>query len=294
MYYKILDHVPASEVLAHRTIWSLVFFGLVLTFQGRLAEVAANLRRPWVVLLATAMVSANWFLFIWAIQVGRTVETSLGYFIYPLVAVILGALFFGERITKTQGAAVGLATIGVVVLTYGMGVAPWVSMILAVTFAIYSAVKKYTTAGPVVSVTAEVGLIFPFALLWLAGVHLGTSQLGGLDPSDLAGAGAFGASWTESLLLMLAGPLTAGPLIMFAYAARRVSMASIGLTLYINPMLQFAVAVLVFGEAFTIWHAMAFPLIWAALALYSLSLFWREKSFESPETAPATSSTSVT
>jgi len=288
VFYKLLDHVPPLEVLSHRTLWSGVFFGALLMLQGRLGAVWALLAQ-WsglrVVLLASVMISVNWFFFIYAIQVGRTVETSLGYYIYPLVSVLFGMLFFAERLSPISLLAVVLAALAVAVLTVGLGAAPWMSLVLAVSFAIYGVIKKRAVAGPVVSVTAEVMLLVPLAAVWLLGVHL--AGWSGLTGRTL---GAFGGSLSDSLLLMLAGPLTATPLILFSYASRRVSMATIGLVQYLNPTLQFLIATLIFFEPFTPWHTVAFPLIWAAVLLYSLDLMRQERASRRASVRAATDS----
>ncbi len=200
-------------------------------------------------------------------------QASLGYFIYPLIAVLIGAFVFGEGMGWLKVSAVGLAALAVLVLTFGLGQLPWISLVLATTFGIYGLIKKRTTVGPVISVTAEVAVIAPFLLIWLLGVH---NQLWG--PSIDDGSAAFGADVFDTTLLMLSGPLTALPLILFSYAARRLAMATVGLMQYVNPSLQFLVAVLVFSEPFTRWHAIAFPLIWCALALYSLHAIRQERS----------------
>ena len=175
LYYKLLVAVPPGEVLAHRTLWSFAFFGVVLTLQGRLAELPRLLRgrRALVVGFAAAMISANWFLFILSIQIGHTMQASLGYYIFPLVAVVIGLVAFGERLSAAQGVAVALAAAAVLLLTFGLGVTPWISLILAFTFGLYGLVKKRLDAGPVVSVTAEVLLLAPLAAVWLAGLHAG-------------------------------------------------------------------------------------------------------------------------
>ena len=292
MFYKLLAHVPPLEVLSHRTIWSFVLFGAVLAMQGRAREIARSLnsaRAIALVALASTMISVNWFLFIWAIQVGRAVETSLGYYIFPLVSVLFGIVFFGERLGLVKLAAIALASLAVVVLTLGLGAAPFVSLVLAVSFGIYSVLKKNTATGPVVSVTAEVALLAPIALIWLWGVH--NYGWNGLVGHNLA---TFGNSLSDSILLILSGPLTALPLILFSYASRRLSLASVGLMQYINPSLQFLVAVLVFAEPFTRWHAVAFPLIWAALALYSLSAIRQERSARRATVRSATCATTET
>lgn len=258
LFYRLLADVPPLEVLAHRTVWSLVVFGIVLALQTRLAETRIALsgtRKFALVFAAAAMISCNWFFFIFSVQVGRVVESSLGYYIFPLVAVALGGIVLRERLSKPQLAAVGLAALAVVILTAGLGVAPWISLILAVTFGIYGLLKRWVDAGPVVSVTAEVLVLTPIAVAYL--IWLG------------ADAGVFGHDLWLSILLVLAGPMTAIPLIMFSYAAKRASLSTLGLVQYLNPSLQFFVAVVLFGEAITLWHAIAFPIIWVALALYS-------------------------
>lgn len=267
LYYKMLAHVPPLEVLSHRTLWSMLFFALVLAVQGRLGEIGRLFRAPRVlafVFLAAVTISTNWFFFIFSIQTGHAVQASLGYYIFPLVAVMLGLLFLRERLTPFKWLAVGLAAAAVGVLTWGLGVAPWISLVLAFSFGFYGLLKKGSPAGPVVSVTTEVLLLTPLALVWLWGVH--TQGWTGLVGRNL---GTFGHSLKDSLLLIVAGPLTGTPLILFSYASKRVNLSTVGLVQYINPTLQFLVATLIFREAFTPWHAIAFPLIWAALSVYS-------------------------
>ncbi|WP_323716787.1 EamA family transporter RarD [Paracoccus aminovorans] len=267
IYYRALAHVPTVEVLAHRTLWSLVLFGVVLGLQGRLRQLAAALAGPQIgrIAFAAITVSANWGLFIWAVQAGHVVQSSLGYYIFPLVAVLLGVLVFGERLTRAQAAAVALAALAVGLLTWGLGVAPWISLGLAITFGLYGVVKKALALGPVLSVAAEVALLLPLAAAWLI------LQGAGLMPAALAQPFVFGTDLASSLLLAGSGLITAVPLILFSYAARRLGMAALGLMLYLNPTLQFLCAVLLFGEPFTRWHMIAFAMIWGALAIYSAS-----------------------
>lgn len=238
VYYAELAHVPPLVVLAWRTLWSLVLFGLVLGLQGRLGDLRgafAGLRRTGATLAAALLVSANWFGFILAVSTGRTVESSLGYFIFPLVAVALGRVVLGERLSALQWGAVALAAAAVLVLTAGLGTAPWIALWLAVTFGLYGLVKARLALGPVVSVAAEVLLLSPIALVLV---------LTAPAPPDLR----------TQLLLAFSGVLTAGPLALFAYAARRVRLSTLGLGQYINPTLQFLVAVLWFAEPFTLWQ----------------------------------------
>lgn len=270
IYYKAIAHVPAPEVLAHRTLWSLVFFLVVLAVQGRLGLLPRLLGGPalGMVAVAAAMISANWFLFIWSIQSGHALEASLGYYIFPLVAVMIGLVAFREALDRAQWAAVALAGLAVLVLTAGLGAAPWIALVLATTFGAYGLLKRRIEAGPVVSVAAEVALLAPIALVWLWGVHSGRWGTGG---------GAFGRGWHDTLMLAFSGVITGGPLMLFSYATKRVRMATVGLVQYLNPTLQFAVAALVFAEPVTRWHLIAFPLIWAALALYSVAVLRSER-----------------
>lgn len=266
IYYKALAHVPPEEVLAHRTLWSFVFFAGVLAVQGRLGALRGLIgsRRVWQVLLAAVMISTNWFFFIYSVQTGRALGASLGYYIFPLVAVLLGVVIFRERLRFGHGVAVVMAALAVAILTWGLGAAPWISLLLATTFGFYGVVKKGLDAGPVASVTAEVTLLLPLAVLWLVGVH--AFGWTGITGRNLA---VFGDDLRDSLLLAFSGVLTATPLILFSYAARRLGYGLLGLMEYINPTLQFLVASLIFGELVTRWHMIALPIIWVALALYS-------------------------
>ncbi|MGX0875998.1 chloramphenicol-sensitive protein RarD [Roseovarius sp. MBR-154] len=268
IYYKLLDHISPIEILAHRTLWSCLFFAFVLLVQGRisiLGQALAGRRSILLIGFAALMISTNWFVFITSIQVGRAMEASLGYYIFPLVAVLLGAIAFRERLGKAQIFAVCLALCAVVTLTIGLGVPPWIALILASSFGLYGLVKKGLSVGPVVSVTAEVLLLSPIALTVLWYFH-----------AD--GHGAFGINWQDSLLLAFSGILTGTPLIMFSYATKRVTLATVGLVQYLNPTLQFLVATLIFQEAFSFWHAVAFAMIWTALAIYTTASLRQDRA----------------
>ena len=206
IYYKALSAVPPLEVLSHRTLWSVVFFLIVLAVQGRMDEAVALLGRPraWAPLVASAiMIALNWLLFIAAVQQGRALEASLGYYIFPLLAVSLGFLVLGERFTPVQSLAIGLAAVAVVVLTVGKGVAPWTALAIAGTFAAYGLIKNRVRMGPVVSVFVETLLLAPLALVWLWGMHTGAwTDIGGRS------GGMFGRDWGTSAMLALSGPLT--------------------------------------------------------------------------------------
>jgi len=262
IYYKALSDVPPPEVLSHRTLWSLLIFALVMQRQRRLGEVPRLLagRNMGRVVLATAMISLNWYVYVTAIQAGHAVQSSLGYYIFPLVAVLIGTAVFGEQVRPVQGLAVAMAVAAVLILTIGTGTTPWIALVLAVTFGIYGALKKVIVAGAITSVTAEMALLAPLALAWLVAAHLG----------GVAGGGQFGHGWRVSLMLAFSGVITAVPLMWFSAASRRVSMATFGLVQYLNPTLQFICATLIFAEPFSRWHLVAFALIWAALAVYSV------------------------
>ncbi|MFW2545010.1 EamA family transporter RarD [Primorskyibacter sp. 2E107] len=259
IYYKLLVHVPPLELLAHRTLWSLVVFAGLLAVQGRLGQLRKALstgRNVAILSFAAVMISANWFLFIFSVQAGHVTETSLGYYMFPLVSVLLGVIVMKERLALLQWAAVLLAAVGVVQLTWGLGAAPWISLVLASSFGLYGLVKRRLSTGPVVSVTGEVALLAGPAALYLLWLHT-------------HGAGVFGADVSTSGLLVFSGLLTALPLVLFSAAAQKLSMATVGLMQYLNPTLQFFCAVVLFGEALPGYHVIAFGMIWLALALYS-------------------------
>ena len=268
LYYKLLVSVPPIELLSHRTIWSLVLFALVLLIQGRLRGalgVLGNRNIMATLFIAALMIAFNWFVFIYSIQINRATESSLGYFIFPLVSVIFGMVLFREKLSRDQISAVMLAAAAVLILTYGLGQVPWIALSVSVSFGIYGVIKKSLSIPAIVTVTLEVLLLSPIALMILYLHHASDS------------GGQFGQSLSVSLLLILSGPMTATPLILFSYATRRVALATVGILQYINPSLQFLCATVLFLEPLSLWHAIAFPLIWAALALYSWASFQTAK-----------------
>lgn len=266
--FKAMTGIPPLEVLAHRALWSLLIFGVLLALQGRITElfhVLRNRRNFIYIFTASGLIMVGWWVFIAAIQSGRATQSALGFYIFPLVAVVLGRLLFDEALNRFQWAAVGMVAVAVGLLTYGLGAAPWVALLLAGNFAIYGVIKKRLGLGPVVSVTAEVLVMLP-VVLWL------------LWQSSHNGGGHFGGWTADTALLIFAGPLTAVPLIFFSYAAPRLTLTSTGLVSYINPTLQFFCAVVLFSEPFTFWHVQAFILIWGALMLYSWTTYRQEKT----------------
>ncbi len=264
LYYHFLAHVPPLEMMAHRTVWTALSFAALLVAQGNLGALGVLWRGPerGRVMASSALIGVNWFLFIWAVMGGHAVEASLGYYIFPLISAVIGVVVFRERPVFAQVAAVVLALAAVLVLTLGLGVAPWVALTLGTSFAAYAAVKKGMATGAVVSVTMEVLLLTPLAL----GVLIWT---------EWAGEGWFLRDGLHAWVLPLSGLISGGPLILFSYGARRVRLVTSGLVQYLNPSLQFLSAVFVMGEGVTRWHGIALAMIWAALALYSAAA-WRE------------------
>jgi chloramphenicol-sensitive protein RarD len=255
LYYHGLSEVPALEMMAHRTIWTAVIFGLWVWLSGQGGQLWALRAQAGRMVLAAALIGFNWLLFIWAVAGGRALEASLGYYIYPLVSAGMGAVIFHERLKGLQTWAIGLAAVAVGVLTYGLGVVPLVSLALAVSFAGYAAVKRGVRVPALIGVLAEVLIIAPPLLVWLLW-------------QEAQGSGWFGRDLYHTLLLPIAGPISGVPLVLFSYGAARVRMATSGLVQYLNPTVQFFSAWLIMGEAVSPWHGLALALIWAAIALY--------------------------
>ena len=261
IYYKQLSETPPIEVLCHRTLWSVVVFTLFLRLQNRLEElriVFRNRKLVQTLFWAAAMISTNWFFFIWSVHNDRATEASFGYYIFPLVAVVFGLFFFNERLSLMKWVSVVLATIAVLILAISQNILPFIALVLSISFGIYGMLKKQISLGPVLSVTSEVILLLPVALILLLYWHLD-------------GSGSFGTNITTTSLLIFSGPMTAIPLMLFSYAARRVQMTSLGIIQYLNPSLQFFVAIFIFLEPFGLWHMVAFGLIWLALFIFSFA-----------------------
>lgn len=269
VYFHALVGVPPLEIVAHRIIWSVFLLLLILLLRGRLAalwKTLANWRLISPLIASALLIAVNWLLYIWAVQNGHILAASLGYFLNPILNVLLGFAVLGERLSRTQWCAVALAGAGVVVLGVGALSTLWISISLAVSFGVYGLIRKMTPAGPMVGLTAETLVLLPFALLgmayWTANVTL-----------------AFGnAGATKDALLIAAGVITAVPLLLFAFAARRLRYATMGLIQYLGPTIQMMLGLFAYGEAMSTAHKIAFPLIWGALALYSWSAIRQHRS----------------
>jgi len=273
LFWKHLAAVDALELIAHRHVWSLVFAGALLTWLGGWSDVTAALRQPATVartLAASALLTANWLVFVWGVNHGHVIECSLGYFLTPLANVLLGRFVLGEALSIRQGWALALAAAGVGVLVFKVGHVPWIALGIIVTWAGYSLLKKKTPMAALPGFALETLLLAPVALAYLGWLAV-------------RGGGAMGHADTTTLgLIFASGAVTALPLLMFAEAARHLRLTTLGLLQYLVPTCQFLLGWLVYHEPFTRDRVLAFALIWAGLVLYSADLLRR-----APATAKA-------
>ena len=266
LYWKLLKHVPAIQVLGHRIVWSLaVLIVLVAVLRrgrrrpqdGRSALAFVSRRVVGLYAIAAGLIAVNWFLYIYAVNAGFIVETSLGYYITPLVNVLFGVLFFHERMRPAQWVSIALATTGVVQLTFAYGALPWIAFGLAASFGSYGLAKKKAPLDPVEGLTLETAILSPVAILYLVLLHR-------------TGEGAFLRTGATSDALMIGGGVvTTVPLLLFAAAVRTVPLSVIGILQYIGPTLQFLLGVFVYEEPFSHSQLIGFSIVWAALAIYA-------------------------
>jgi len=265
VYFKAVATVYALEVLAHRIIWSFLLLVLILGFSGgwQACLLALRNKRTVASLICTALlVDCNWLTYIWAVTHDQVLQASLGYFINPLVSILLGFLFLGEKLRRLQLISVALAALGVLYLTLSSGAIPLLALILAVTFGGYGLIRKTAAADALTGLTVETAFLLPLAIVYLV-------WLGFIDSLVFYHAGT-----RFDLLLVASGPVTAIPLLWFAKAARRLRLGTVGFLQYIAPSLQFLLAVGFYGESFTVPHAVSFGCIWLGLLLYSFAS-WR-------------------
>ncbi len=257
-FFTLLAPAGAPEILAHRVVWTLGLMVVVLLVIGRLGDLKAIDGRTWLLLAcASFLISANWLIYIWAVNSDQVVDAALGYFINPLVSVILGVVLFGERLNRVQRAAVLLAAAAVVLLSTNVGGPPLIAIGLALSFGLYGAVKKVVSTDPRVSVGVETGFAAPFAVAYL--IHLQSS-----GDADFINHGP-----VHTGLMLLCGPVTAIPLLCFAVAAQRLPLVTLGLLQYLTPSLQMMWGVLVDHEPMPPLRWLGFAMIWAALAIFS-------------------------
>lgn len=266
IYWKLVNHVPSDEILAHRIIWSLLFMIIILIslnkWKGFITDCKVIFRNKKTILgvsLASLFISINWFTYIWAVNNNQIVETSLGYYINPLISVLLGIIVLKEKLSSLQAFSVILAAIGVLYLTINYGSFPWIAITLALSFGFYGLAKKLVNIGALTGLTIETLMITPVALLYLTFIH-----------SD--GGGSFElVNSSTTLLLMGAGAVTAIPLLLFASGARRIPLSLIGFLQYIAPTLQLLLGVFLYHEPFTDVHVVSFTFIWIALITFTVS-----------------------
>ncbi len=268
-YLRLMQQVPPLEILSHRVLWSVVFLLSLLGLRRQWGWIAAVRARPRIALsfiASAAMLGTNWVVYIWAVNDGHVIDASLGYFITPLFNVLFG-LLLGERLRPVQWLSVALAAAGVLWLTMAAGQLPWIGLVIGITFALYGLIRKTASLGALEGLSVETLIMLPVAGAFLLLPDSGSSH-------------AWGSGTGITLLLMSAGPVTAVPLLMFAYGARRIPLSLVGLLQYIGPSIQLLLGVFLFGEAFGVEKLLGFALIWSGLALYSgegLLRGWRDR-----------------
>jgi len=268
LYFKAIATVPSVEIIVHRVLWSALCGSLLLMLwkhPGWWRELRDNPRRFAVLTLSGSLIAVNWLTYVWAVNNGRMVEASLGYYINPLVNVLLGMLLLGERLRPLQWLAVGLAAVGVAQQVWHVGSLPWVSLVLAVSFAFYGLIRKQAPVAALPGLVVETWLLVPLAIAWML-----------LNPSAVSAQSRF---WTtsEAWWLAAAGPITVMPLICFNAAARHLPYTTLGFLQYVAPTLVLALAVLVFGEQLPSTTLLAFAFIWTGLAVYSVDIWLRSR-----------------
>jgi len=265
-FFPLLKPASAVEILAHRIVWTVLLMAAVLVMMRRLSDLSSLTRRTWLLLTAASvLISVNWLVYVWAVSNGHVVDAALGYFINPLVTVLIGVLFFGERLHRAQLAAVLIAAAGVAVLTVAAGGVPAIALVLALSFGLYGAVKKVVPVDPRVSVGVEAGIAAPFAVVFIVVLTLH----GGAQFAN-NGAG-------HAALMILCGPVTAIPLLCFAAAAQRLPLVTLGLLQYMTPSLQMIWGVAVGHEPMPPARWAGFALIWVALAVFTADLLSRTR-----------------
>nr|WP_312292198.1 EamA family transporter RarD [Clostridium chromiireducens] len=262
VYWKFISSVSSIEILSNRIVWAFVFTILIIIVTKQWSElklIAKDKKQMFYIFIASILIAINWGLYIWAVNSDKIVDASLGYYINPLLAVALGVIIFKEKISYWTGAALTIASIGVIVKTVQYGKIPWISLGLAISFGLYGAIKKSVKANSIIGLTLETAMLTPVAAAYIVSRHV-------------SGLGAFKTEGTLVILLLIgAGVVTAIPLLLFASSARRLPLSLIGFTQYISPTISLIIGVFVYNEGFTTVDMIAFCFIWAALIVYSFS-----------------------
>lgn len=262
LYWKLVDSVFSMEILANRIVWAFAFTIIIIGVTKQWEElkcIVKNKKQRFYILIASILIAFNWGLYIWAVNSDKIVDASLGYYINPLLAVALGVMIFKEKLSYLQGGALLVAAIGVIIKTIQYGRIPWISLGLAISFALYGAVKKSITANSIVGLTLETTMLTPIALIYIA-----SRQLSGVSAFQTEGI-------VVNIMLIGAGVVTAIPLLLFASGARRLPLSILGFTQYISPTISLLLGVFVYQESFTSVDMISFCLIWGALVIYSIS-----------------------
>jgi chloramphenicol-sensitive protein RarD len=260
IYFHAIGDVPPMQILAHRVLWSLAFLLLVLAFR-RQWKWLAIVRQPrvfWSFAASAFLLSANWLVYIWAVNNGHVIEASLGYFINPLVNIMFGYLLLKERMRPAQWGAIAIAALGVAWLTWQSGSVPWIALVLAATFGAYGLLRKTAALGALEGLSFETMVLFPFAAAYVGWLSVTGENAFVNAPLD-----------ATRILLVMAGPITAVPLLLFATGARKIPLSILGLLQYLSPTIQFLLGVWLFHEAFSSDRLVGFLMIWAALALFA-------------------------
>jgi chloramphenicol-sensitive protein RarD len=268
IYYRQLANVSPFEILAHRALWSLLLVAACLAAFGRLGKLRAVLRdrRAVATLCVTAtIIGSNWLVFIWAVNSGRILETSLGYFINPLVSVLAGVVLLGERLSRAQMVAMALAAAGVFYFTLALGFVPWISLFLAFSFAGYGYLKKIMRVEALEGLFVEVLVIAPFGIAYL------------IWQSGHGGSGFIHDGLYTDALLVLTGPMTTIPLLLFTFGAQRIRLTTLGLMQYLVPTTSFAIAVWLYGEPLEQGKIVTFAMIWTGLAIFTVDTWRKER-----------------
>jgi chloramphenicol-sensitive protein RarD len=263
IYFKQLTSVPSTDIVIHRILWSLPLLALLLTLTGNWRQVRSAFRDRktlGLLIVTAALIAGNWLLYVYAVNSGRILAGSLGYYLNPLANVLLGRLILKEKLSRLQWVAVLVAAAGITPLALQAIDQLWISLTLCFSFATYGLLRKIATVDAVAGLTVETAMLLPFTLAWL-GWDLAT------------GTTPFGSTTRETILLLLAGLVSTTPLLLFTGAARRIPYSTLGMLQFLAPTLQFLIAVGLYGEKFTPTHAIAFGAIWAALALYVAAIF---------------------
>jgi chloramphenicol-sensitive protein RarD len=266
IYWKFVDEVGSEEILAHRVVWSFVFMIVLLTITRKISRLKETLHQLWSnkkllasLAVASLLISVNWFIYIWAVNTNHLIEASMGYYINPLVSVLLGLIILKEKLNTPQVVSLVLASIGVLVLTINYGSFPWISVTLAVSFGLYGLAKKMIKVDSAIGLTLETMMVTPLAILYTIYLFIqGNNSFLTVSP-------------VTDMLLIGAGVATATPLLLFAIGAQKIPLSTLGFLQYIAPTISLMLGIFVYGEHFSKTHLLAFIFIWSALTIYSFS-----------------------